>query len=121
SPAFAQDADRVDDRVAAFEKSRQHRLVVDRDIDQGNLPRIAHRPQELGALGVARPDRDRVAARRQPPDDIPPDKPGSAEHGDTIVLHGSPDTRTALVPELLMSQKQSRRTISVGARMLSGA
>src|SRR4029077_2936334 len=39
--AFAQDADAIDDRVVAGDKSRQQPLVVDRDVDQADLPDIA--------------------------------------------------------------------------------
>ncbi len=89
-PALAQDADAIDQRLVAGEERGQQPLVVDRDVQDRDLPDIAERHQKLGFLGMAAADRDHVAARGKPLDDVAADEARPAEHRGSAISHMTP-------------------------------
>ncbi len=88
--ALGEDADAVDHRFAASNKSRQQLFIINREIDCRDLPDQAERHQEPGALRIAAADRDHVAASGKPLNDIAADKARPAKHRGSATSHLSP-------------------------------
>ena len=87
---LGENADAIDDRIAAGEERRQQPLVVDRDIDGCDLADQPKCHQEPRAFGIAAADRHDITASGEPLDDIAADKARPAEHRGSATSHLSP-------------------------------
>ena len=87
--ALVENADEIDRGVDAGECGANVRLARYIGFERGDLADIAHRAQEPGVIGVPAGRGDDEPALAEAPDDIAPEKPRGAEHGDVPDLHAA--------------------------------